>query len=85
MAVLTDQNRKEVWEDLMRNCSDCGDTISSILKAELRTFINETDSNLDTTDSTYKSGLSEPCKTNLTAKQIAYGRYLVAKKRWEVE
>ena len=78
MAVLTDNQRLNIWEKWMRE--NLGDV--SITKTDLRAAINAIDDFLDNNAVTINNAFSEPAKSSLSAGQKAMVLAYVAIKRW---
>lgn len=78
MAVLTDEQRREAWAEMMR----LGGV--SIAKADLRAAFDAIDDWLDTNAATINAAIPQPARGSLTASQKALPMALVIRKRYDV-
>ena len=86
MAVLTDQNRKELWAEYMSDASALFESIgTTMLKADLRAIVDATDQWISDNKVSFNNALPNPGKTQLTSRQKTKIFMMVAAKRWEVE
>lgn len=83
MAVLTDQQRKEVWEDYMRDLSNRIAAIP-INKNDLRAAFNAADAWADSNSASYNTALPQPARNALSASDKALILMMVVAKRWKV-
>ncbi len=83
MAVLTDNQREEVWAEIMRLWSRQL-MPTSLNKSELRAFVDAVDQWIDDNQASFNSAIPEPAKSALTQKEKVRGFMLVAEKRFEV-
>lgn len=78
MAVLTDEQRREAWAEMMR----LGGV--SIAKADLRAAFDAIADWLDTNAATINAVIPQPARESLTASQKALLMALVIRKRYDV-
>lgn len=78
MAVLTDQQRAEVWAEFMRRRLCPG----SILKADLRAAVNAVDDWVEANAAAFNTALPQPFRGAATAEQKAALLSYVALKRF---
>lgn len=78
MAVLTEEQRKEAWAEMMR----LGGV--SITKADLRAAFDAIDDWFDNNAATLNSVLPQPARSSLTTPQKALLLSLVIRKRYDV-
>ncbi len=75
MAVLTDSQRLEIWRGIMRYWSENDETISGMVKVDIRDAVNDTDVWIDTHEGNvgdttgYNGALPTNFKDNATAGQ----------------
>ncbi len=81
MAVLSDADRKQIYLELMRLWSR-EHIPTSLLKAEVRDFIDRTDDWIETNKGSYNTALSANQKL-MTAKEKARGFMIVAEKKFK--
>lgn len=78
MAVLTDEQRREIWAEMMR----LGGV--SITKDDLRAAFNAIDDWFETNKATVNAAIPQPARTGLTAPQKALLLAFVIRKRYDV-
>jgi len=83
MAVLPDNDRLEVWAELMRKYSANGETVG-ITKPDLRAAVNAIDDFMNNNASTLNAALPLPARTELTTEQKALILTYVVNKRYLV-
>lgn len=81
MAVLTDQDRFDVWADIMRLVSADKETVS-ITKTDLRAAVNAIDGWVNTNASAFNTAIPQPARSALSASQKARLLMLVVEKRF---
>lgn len=83
MAILTDQQRQDLWADLMRDFSaraePCG-----VTKADLRAAIDAADDWADANAGSYNTALPLPTRTALNARAKAFILTYVIDRRFRV-
>ena len=82
MAVLSDADRNEVTEELMRELSD-GRVPCPVLKAALRAAVDATDTYQNSNAAAYNSALPNPFRTNADASLKSRLFRMVSRKRYE--
>jgi hypothetical protein len=82
MATLADQDRIDVWADIMRRLSADREPVS-ITKAELRAAIDAIDDWVHTNAAAFNTAIPQPARGALTAPQKARLLMLVVSKRFE--
>ena len=85
MAVLSDQDRKDVWADLMRRADlnvRATPAMGSILKADLRAAVDAIDDYLNTNAATINSAIPQPARGVLSQQQKAALLMFVIAKRY---
>lgn len=80
MAVLIDQDRYDIWADIMRLLSANKETVS-ITKADLRAAVNAVDAWCNTNASAFNTAIPQPARAALSADQKARLLMLVVAKR----
>lgn len=80
MAVLIDQDRFDIWADIMRLCSADKETVS-ITKADLRAAVNAIDDWAQANASAFNTAIPQPARGALSASQKARLLMLVVAKR----
>lgn len=80
MAVLGDPDRVLCWRDAMDRSYDIG----AIVKADLRTAINDIDAWVDANATAFNTSISQPARGALTSKQKAALLMLVVARRFSV-
>jgi hypothetical protein len=83
MAVLSDNDRLELWAEVMRDLGSTGASVS-IEKADLRAALDAADSWVDTNAASYNTALPQPARGALTARQKAHLLMYVIRRRFEV-
>ena len=83
MAILTNDQRQEIWAGLMRDLSSRSEAIG-LTKAELRAALDATDAWINDNAAAYNAALPLPARTALSAQQKAELFLFVARKRYEV-
>lgn len=78
MAVLTDEQRREAWAEMMR----LGGV--SIAKADLRAAFDAIDSFLDANAAAIDQAIPQPARSGLTTQQKALLLALVVRRRYDV-
>ena len=84
MAVLTDDERRQITNGMMRYFSEIFDGLN-VSKAELRIFVNETDVWINDNRNSYATSISEPAASNMTGAQQTLGFACVALMRKDIE
>jgi hypothetical protein len=68
--ALTDNQRKEIWMEFMRQASNRQELIGTTLtKIELRSAVNAIDNWIDSNAASFNNALPNPANTQLTNKQ----------------
>jgi predicted metalloprotease len=83
MAVLSDQDRFDVWADFMRSARDNLENIP-ISKADLRAAVNAADQWADDNATSFNTAIPQPARSALTAKQKARLLVWVVRRRFEI-
>lgn len=83
MANLPDDERANVWADLMRRLSQAGESVA-LTKPQLRAAVDAADTWTDENAAAFNSSLPAAARNNLTAKQKAMLLAYVILKRYEV-
>lgn len=83
MAILSDNNRIDIWAEVMREMSSNNDTIS-FTKQEFRAAINAIDQWVDDNAASFNAAIPQPVRGALTAKQKAGLLNSVIQKRFKV-
>jgi hypothetical protein len=81
MAVLSDNDRTDVWAELMRELSTDHETIS-ITKADLRAAVNAIDVFLNDNAAAINTAIPQPARGALSASQKARLLVFVVRKRY---
>jgi hypothetical protein len=84
MAVLTNEDRQELWAEFMRFSSNIREEIG-LTKTELRAAADATDNWIDSNQASFNNALPAAAKSNLTQKQKVRMFLAVAQKRFDVE
>lgn len=84
MAVLSNQDRFDIWALFMRFSSNIREAIG-INKPELRAAVDATDQWISDNQASFNSALPEPSRSNLTQKQKVRLFLEVAQRRFNVE
>ncbi|NIP55016.1 MAG: hypothetical protein GWN00_14840 [Aliifodinibius sp.] len=84
MAVLTEQDRYDLWAEYMRFSSNIREEIG-LTKPELRAAVDATDDWIEANKADYNSSLPAAAQAALTAKQKARLFMAVAQKKFDVE
>lgn len=84
MAVLTEQERRDVWKEAMQIWSARNEETGTLLKAGLRAAVNATDQFIEDNAAAYNAVLPIAARTTLTAAQKAELFSIVALKRYGV-
>ena len=84
MAVLTDQDRREIWAEFQNDSSRIWE-ILGLSKAELRLAVDATDQWIEDNQVSFNNGLPITAKAALTGKQKVRLFLAVARKRFNVE
>lgn len=84
MAVLTDNDRVDIWREYMRYGSNERETMG-LTKPELRAAIDATDDWINDNQASYNNALPTAAKASLTQKQKVRLFLAVAEKRFDVE
>lgn len=80
MAVLSDNDRRLTWAEVMRR-ADCP---GNLTKADLRAAVDAIDSWIDSNAVSFNNAIPQPARGALTTKQKAALMMLVISKRFEV-
>ena len=81
MAILPDEDRKDIWVELMQQYSRDGESIG-IVKADLRATVDAIDTWLQANGASLNAAIPEPARTALTQKQKALAVSYVINKRY---
>lgn len=84
MAVLSEQDRFDLWADFMRDQSSRNESTGVLLKEELRAAVDATDDWINDNAAAYNTALPTAARTTLTASQKAKLFSFVALKRYGV-
>ena len=69
MAILTEQERVQIWRGLMRYASRLHEDLGTATKSDLRSGVDYTDDWIDQRVGQYSLGLPEPIRSEWTAAQ----------------
>ncbi len=83
MAVLSENDRREVFAKWMRKISNRREACD-LLKADLRIAFNDIDTWVDDNSASFNSAISLPARTTLTTKQKAEILADIVLRRWGV-
>lgn len=83
MAVLSDNDRRALWAELMQEMSAGGEPCL-ITKVQLRAALDAADVWADGNAASYNSALPTAARNNLTGRQKARLLAFVIRRRWEV-
>lgn len=83
MALLTDQDRKDLWAKFMREASAVWEKLN-LSKSELRVAVNATDQWIEDNQASFNLALPIPARTALTQKQKVRLFMEVARRKYEV-
>lgn len=81
MAVLTTEQRRTLWAELMQELSKDGETVG-ITKPDLRAAVDAIDTWLDGNAATINTAIPQPARGALTAAQKARMLMFVVKYRY---
>jgi hypothetical protein len=84
MAILIDNDRREIWAEFQRHSSNIWENIG-LSKAQLRAAVDATDDWIDINQTSFNDALPAAAKAVLTAKQKVRLFLAVAQKRFNVE
>lgn len=84
MAVLTDQDRRDVWADAMRIWSGRNESTGTLLKANMRAAVDATDQWIEDNAAAFNAALPTAARNALSASQKAELFSIVALKRYGV-
>ena len=84
MAVLTDEKRKALWEEFMRQLSTRREPLGALIKAELRDAVNAMDDWINANSASFNTAIPQPARGALTAKQKAELFMFVIRGRFDV-
>ena len=87
MAVLTNEDRAELWAQFMRTACARNENISAggaMTKQELRAAVDAVDQWVSDNQASFNTALPEPAKSVLSADHKAKLLVFIVKKRWEV-
>lgn len=70
MAVLTTEQRRSLWAEMMRELSRDGETVG-VTKTDLRAAVDALDTWLDTNAATINTAIPQPARGALSAAQKA--------------
>jgi len=84
MAVLTDNDRLELWAEFMRFSSNVREEIG-LSKTELRAAVDATDQWIEDNQASFNNALPDTAKSALTGTQKVRLFLDVAQKRFNVE
>lgn len=82
MAVLSDNDRSELWAEFMRELSRDREGIGEMTKADLRAAVNAIDDFLHTNASAINTAIPQPARGVLTASQKARLLMFVIRQRY---
>jgi hypothetical protein len=71
MAVLTNEQRQELWATYMSSVSGDGEAVGAFNKNELRTALDAVDDWVNTNQASFNAALPEPFQSEATASQKA--------------
>lgn len=83
MAVLSDNDRADVWAAIMRDFSIARESVG-VSKTDLRAAVNAIDVWVNDNSSSFNTAIPQPARTALTASQKARLLMIVVKRRFEV-
>lgn len=83
MAVLSDNDRKDIWSEFMQEESQTR-ALMALDKPALRAAVDAVDTWIDDNVASFLAAFPIPSATALTNKQKAKLFFAVAKQRWEV-
>jgi hypothetical protein len=69
MALLTDEQRAQVWRGTMRFWSQLREPVGAFNKTDLRSAVNATDQWIEDNAASYNAALPEPFRSEATAAQ----------------
>lgn len=81
MAAMSDNDRADTWREYMKELSSENEPLD-VLKADLRTVINEIDDWVDSNQASFNNAISQPMRAALTAPQKARLLLFVVRKRY---
>jgi hypothetical protein len=81
MAVLSEQDRRDIWAEFMRRVSSSNTPIG-LDKSELRAAVDYVDDWINDNAASFLDGFPEPAKSALSNKEKAGMFFDVADKRW---
>lgn len=81
MAVLTTNERQQVWRGLMRYWSKLSELIAALTKLDLREAVDTTDTWIEDNQVSFNNALPVAARTNLTASQKTLLFCVVAARR----
>ena len=85
MALLTDQDRKDLWGKFMSIVSGIPEEIKhGMTKHELREAVNTTDQWIEDNQAAFNQALPEPARSVLTGKQKVRLFMMIATQKYEV-
>ena len=84
MAVLTNEKRKALWEEFMRQLSTRREPLGALTKAELRDAVNAMDDWINSNSASFNTAIPQPARGELTAKQKAELFMFVIRGRFDV-
>lgn len=84
MAILTNDDRRELWAEYMKYSSNIREKLG-LAKTELRAAVDATDQWINDNQVSFNNSLPSPAKAALTGKQKVRLFMAVAKKRFNVE
>lgn len=84
MAVLSDQERRNAWQEIQQTWSSRTESTGALLKADLRAAVDATDQWIEDNAAAYNATLPAAARNTLTAAQKAELFSLIALKRFGV-
>lgn len=83
MAILTNQQRKQVWAEFMQKLSALLEQLN-ISKSELRDAVNATDQWIEDNSNSFNTAIPQPARAEMTSSQKTRLFMAVAAKRFGV-
>lgn len=83
MALLTNQDRRELWAKFMREASAIWEKLG-LSKSDLRAAVDATDQWIEDNQASFNQAIPLPARTALTQKQKVRLFMEVAKRKYEV-
>jgi hypothetical protein len=83
MAVLTTEQRREIWAKVQQDLSASHEPIGAISKSDLRDALDAVDVWVSTSAASFNSALPEPAKSVLTPLQKSRALLYIVRKRFQ--